>query len=79
MKQEGTLEKVIIPVDKLFLDYEEVILNDFLKSKAKNGIAIRKKGLFEGKLYRVYGDDGEFVCISEYRDGALYLKKAFWN
>lgn len=79
MKQDGTLEKAIIPVDKLFLDYEEVVLDEFLKGKAKNGIAIRKKGLTDGKLYRVYGDDGEFVCISEYRDGALYLKKAFWN
>ncbi len=79
MKQDGTLEKAIIPVDKLFLCYDEVILDEFLKSKAKNGIPIRKKGLTDGNLYRVYGDDEEFVCISEYRNGALYLKKAFWN
>ena len=79
MKEEGTLEKAIIPVDKLFSDYDKVVLDDFLKGKAKNGIPIRKNGLTYGKLYRVYGDDGEFVCISEYRDGALYLKKAFWN
>ena len=79
MKKDGTIEQAIIPVDKLFSDYEEVILDEFLKGKAKNGIAIRKKGLIDGNLYRVYGDDGEFVCISEYKDGALYLKKAFWN
>ncbi len=79
MKQEGTLEKAIIPVDKLFSDYDKVVLDEFLKGKAKNGIAIRKKSLTDGNLYRIYGDDGEFVCISEYRDGALYLKKAFWN
>ncbi len=79
MKKEGILEKVIIPVDKLFSDYEEVILDAFLSSKAKNGIAIRKKGLKEGNLYRIYGENKEFLCISEYKDGALYLKKAFWN
>ncbi len=79
MKKAGTLEKVIIPVDKLFSCYDKVVLDEFLKGKAKNGIAIRKKGLTEGSLYRIYGEDGEFVCISEYRDGALYLKKAFWN
>ena len=79
MKENGTIEKVIIPVDKLFLDYDKVVLDEFLTGKAKNGIAIRKKGLEDGNLYRIYGYDGEFLCISEYRDGALYLKKAFWN
>lgn len=79
MKKSGTLDTAIIPVDKLFSDYDEVFLNDFLSGKAKNGIPIRKKGLCEGKLYRVYGDNNEFLCISEYRENALYLKKAFWN
>ncbi|MBQ7986504.1 MAG: tRNA pseudouridine(55) synthase TruB [Clostridia bacterium] len=79
MKENGTIEKVIIPVDKLFLDYDKVVLDEFLTGKAKNVIAIRKKGLEDGNLYRIYGYDGEFLCISEYRDGALYLKKAFWN
>lgn len=79
MKQDGTLETAIIPVDKLFYDYEKVVLDEFLSGKAKNGIAIRKKGLSEGNLYRVYDNNREFLCISVYRDGALYLKKAFWN
>jgi len=79
MKQDGTLEKAIIPVDQLFLAYEEVVLDAFLSGKAKNGIAIRKKGLKEGNLYRVYDENKEFLSISEYSDGALHLKKAFWN
>ena len=79
MKENGTIEKVIIPVDKLFLDYDKVVLDEFLTGKAKNVIAIRKKCLEDGNIYRIYGYDGEFLCISEYRDGALYLKKAFWN
>lgn len=79
MKKAGTLESIVIPVDKLFLDYEEVILDAFLSGKAKNGIPIRKKGLIEGNLYRIYDENHEFLCISEYRENALYLKKAFWN
>ena len=79
MKKNGTLDEVIIPVDKLFCDYKEVILDDFLAGKAKNGIPIRKKGLTDGALYRIYGENREFLCISEYKEGALYLKKAFWN
>lgn len=79
MKKDGTLESIVIPVDKLFLDYEEVVLDAFLSAKAKNGIPIRRKGLKEGRLYRIYDENHEFLCISEYRENALYLKKAFWN
>ena len=79
MKKDGTLSNIIIPVDKLFFDYDEVVLDEFLSAKARNGIAIRKKGLKDGDLYRVYDTNREFLCISEYREGALYLKKAFWN
>jgi len=79
MKKAGTLESIVIPVDKLFLEYEEICLDAFLSGKAKNGIPIRKKGLIEGNLYRIYDENHEFLCISEYKEDALYLKKAFWN
>lgn len=79
MKKEGTLENIVIPVDKLFLDYEEVVLDAFLSGKAKNGIPIRKKGYKEGSLYRIYDEKHEFLCISQYRENAFYLEKAFWN
>ena len=79
MKKEGTLENIIIPVYKLFLDYEEVVLDAFLSGKAKNGIPIRKKGFKEGNLYRIYDENYEFLCISQYRENAFYLEKAFWN
>lgn len=79
MKENGTLETAIIPIDKLFYCYDEVVLDAFLTGKAKCGIPIRKKGLDSGKLYRVYGENREFLCVSEYKEDALYLKKAFWN
>lgn len=79
MKKNGTIDKAIIPVDKLFSQYEAIVLDNFLSAKAKNGVPVRKKGLAEGKLYRIYDSNKEFLCISEYKDNALYLKKAFWN
>jgi len=42
-------------------------------------VRIRRKGLKEGDMYRVYGEDGEFLCISRYEGGELILEKAFWN
>lgn len=79
MKESGTLESVIIPVDELFLVYDKVVLNAFLSAKAKNGIRIRRNGLADGACYRVYDDNGNFLCISRYTGGALVLEKAFWS
>ncbi|MDD6735762.1 MAG: tRNA pseudouridine(55) synthase TruB [Clostridiales bacterium] len=78
MKEAGTLDEAVIPVDKLFGEYQKVVLNEFLAGKAKNGIKIRRNGLSEGEMYRVYAENGEFLCLSRYTDGALVLEKAFW-
>ncbi len=79
MKEDGTLLSAVIPVDKLFLDYDSVTLDAFLSAKAKNGVRIRKKGLSEGEFYRIYDENGEFLCISRCAEGELILEKAFWN
>ncbi len=79
MKEDGSLENALIPVDKLFCEYEKVKLDVFLAQKAKNGVRIRKKGLKENALYRIYDENDVFLCISEYLDGELVLKKAFWS
>ena len=79
MKDAGTLQDAVIPVDKIFEDYKIVKLDAFLSAKAKNGVKIRRKGLTQGDFYRIYGEDGEFLCISRYENGELVLEKAFWN
>lgn len=79
MKENGTINEAIIPVDRVFSAYKSVILNDFLTQKAKNGVKIRYKSLKEGSFYRVYGADNTFLCISRYENGELVLQKAFWN
>ncbi|MDD6213816.1 MAG: tRNA pseudouridine(55) synthase TruB [Firmicutes bacterium] len=79
MKKNGTLETAFIPVDALFSEYDKVVLDTFLAQKAKNGVRIRKNGLSEGAFYRLYEENGTFICISQYQGGELILKKAFWN
>lgn len=79
MKEDNSLEKAVVPVDELFGDYEKVFLDEFLTKKAKNGVPIRRKGLLEDARYRIYGFDGEFLCISRYYEDALVLEKAFWS
>ncbi len=74
----GTLMSVIIPTDTVFADYEKVILNDFLSAKLKNGIKIRRTGLVNDKLYRIYDNNNEFLAISRYNGSELVLEKAFW-
>lgn len=79
LADSGKLTEVLIPTDSVFSDYDKVILDDFLAEKLKNGIKIRKAGLENGKLYRVYSKDGEFLSVSAYKGAELVLEKAFWS
>lgn len=79
MKENGSLESAVIPVDELFSDYPKVKLDAFLSAKTKNGVRIRRKNLTEGTLYRLYDENNLFLCISKYINGELILEKAFWS
>ena len=79
MKERGTLESAVIPVDELFSEYPKLMLDEFLSSKVKNGVRIRRKNLDEGAFYRIYDENGAFLCISRYLSGELVLEKAFWS
>ena len=71
-------EKHLIPVDALF-DYPKITVNDRQKGFIINGVRTRFKGLTEGQLYRIYDENGEFLCVSECIEERLTLQKAFWN
>ena len=79
MKENGSLESAVIPVDELFAEYPKVKLDAFLSAKTKNGVRIRRKNLTEGTLYRLYDENNVFLCISKYINGELVLEKAFWS
>ena len=74
----GTLESVLIPVDKIFEDYPEIILNEKQKRSVTNGVRMTYKGK-ENQSYRVYDENKNFLCISKIIDGKLTLEKSFWS
>lgn len=79
MAVTGDLEKHIIPVSELFCEYDKVTVSERQAQLVKNGVRIRKSGLSDGNLYRVFSQSGQFLALSEYKDGVLILKKAFWS
>ena len=75
---EGTLKNVLIPVDKIFEEYPEIILNEKQKKSVTNGVRMTYKGK-ENQSYRVYDENKNFLCISKIIDGKLTLEKSFWS
>ncbi|MBS7299383.1 MAG: tRNA pseudouridine(55) synthase TruB [Eubacteriales bacterium] len=78
-KEDSELIQHIIPVEKVFEEYNEVVLNEHLSSLLKNGVKIRKTGLVTDKLYRVYDSSRNFLAVSKYNGAELVLEKAFWS
>ena len=78
IKEQGNLTSVLIPIDKVFECYEKVVLDDFLAAKVRNGIRIRRAGLVNNALYRVYDKGGELLAVSRYNGAELVMEKSFW-
>ncbi len=76
---EDIKEELLTPVDKLFTEYEKITLSEGNEKKVTNGMAL-KIDCEEGKLYRLYGEKGNFLCISEGIENGtiLKMKKSFY-
>ena len=79
MQEQGILEKAILPLDDIFEDYDRIDLDGVSAKKVKNGMRIRVNNTKNGNLYRIYDENGAFLCISECKNGELVLKKSFWT
>ncbi|MDD6483184.1 MAG: tRNA pseudouridine(55) synthase TruB [Clostridiales bacterium] len=75
--EEGKLE--VIPTDSLFSQLEALHLNEKQTRSIKNGVRMTWRGAKEGQSCRLYGSDGEFLCISDIVEGRLVLRKSFWS
>lgn len=78
LKEKGQLENVLISVDRIFEEYPKIMLNPKQVKSITNGVQMSYKGI-EGQSYRLYDENGKFLCISKIQDGKLRLEKAFWN
>ncbi len=75
----GDLESALIPVDALFADLPEIKLNEKQTKSIVNGVRMTYRGLDEGQRYRLYDENGKFLCVSKCMEERLVLEKAFWN
>lgn len=78
MREAGTLDEAVIPVDRMFTEYPAVKLNEKQTKSITNGIRMSYRGT-ENQSYRLYDENNKFLCISKCVDGKLILEKSFWN
>lgn len=78
IEREG-IEKFLLPVDKMFMEYPFIVLNEKQVKSVVNGVRMTYTRGVEGQTYRVYDEKDRFLCISEIKDGRLTLLKSFWN
>lgn len=75
---EGKVRDIIIPADKAFAEYEEVRLSKRITELYKNGVKLRPEQTGktpDGRLYRVYGAENEFLGIGRFVNGEFRSKK----
>ena len=72
-------ESLLAPTDSLFRQYPAYRLATEKADRAcRCGNPIPASDLAEG-LYRVYGLDGQFLCLSSWKNGALISQKNFFG
>lgn len=73
MQEEGTLKQVLMPMDAVFEEYPKVKVNADGEKFLRNGNPLNLNSLQfvqeseNGNKIRVYGVDGEFCAVYEYR------------
>ena len=65
-------------IDKVFEEFDPLYVSERKAQKVRNGIQISTPGLVEGKTYRVYDEQGEFLTISQAKDNRLIILKTFF-
>ena len=68
-------EALLLPTDSLFASYPALTLSPAQEKCCRNGASLTFCG--EG-TYRVYGQDGSFLALSEVREGKLCTVKSFF-
>lgn len=85
MKEEGTLEEVLRPVDSVFLQYPKMQVKASYESLAFNGNPLPKKGVevFEGakadQIFRLYTESGEFLALYKKTPKDYRIVKMFYS
>lgn len=74
LKQEGMLEKILVPIDEMFPSYPKITVKDDWKAFAKNGNPLELKmlkeadGQNEENQVRLYEESGKFIAIYQWKE-----------
>ena len=72
-------EALLLPVDRFFDRYPALTLpNARLEKLCRCGNPLKLSGTADG-TYRIYGQNGDFLCLSEAKDGTLKSIKNFFG
>lgn len=72
-------EKLLRPMDSLFLDYPILRLSHTnIERRVRNGNPVNHNNIPDG-IYRVYSREGDFLCLSQAIDGTLTSIKNFFG
>lgn len=77
--REGMLDNALIKTEDIYRQYDKIFLTEAESFKAKNGVPLKREDTADGKYYRVYDSNGDFLCISQEIEGLLRLKTSFWT
>ena len=81
LKEKGEIEKAIIPLEKLLLEYPEIHVTENQAKRFSNGGSLmreRVRNIKENGFYRVYGN-GKFLGLGELTDTDLLVKRVYNN
>lgn len=73
----GGLDEIIIPVDRLFSAYPELTVRNTAEKKLRNGNVIKLAA--PNGTYRVYTETGGFLLLGEVADNKLKTIKSFFE
>lgn len=85
LKQEGMLEKILVPIDEMFPSYPKITVKDDWKAFAKNGNPLELKilkeadGQNEENQVRLYDEAGKFIAIYQWKEKKYHIVKMFFN
>ena len=72
-------EALLLPLDRFFSNYPAYTLSSQkAEERCRNGNPVQAEALSPG-VYRVYGQDGEFLCLSRLADGTLTSIRNFFG
>ena len=73
----GKLDEVLIPVEKLFTAFPTLTVSDAADKKLRNGNIIKLDA--PNGMYRVYSESGGFLLLGEVADNKLKTIKSFFE